>query len=297
MSRKNPEYPFAPNQLVQPSIIQDGVVLFQDNLGNPQFSTQSSCNAYGYIWDEANQVCRAFIENPNINEIGLNTTNNVKGNNNNLRSGVNNTTVSGQNNLLLGDNISNVILGNMNQVENKVSNSLLLGTFGNSTVNNSLVIGGNNSQVAINEKTGLAEYSDIVGERQLTKILFGNSFQDEAAGLLNLNNVPTKYYPIPINSIIMFEADVLAVVIGGKTNGEFMSFKIQGVTRLRSTGEGAQTIYSTTTILFDSGRLGLNCQAVFNADNTMTIAVSNGKGFGVDWVASMELTQLQTKGI
>ena len=243
MSRKNPEYPFAPNQLVQPSIIQDGVVLFQDNLGNPQFSTQSSCNAYGYIWDEANQVCRAFIENPNINEIGLNTTNNVKGNNNNLRSGVNNTTVSGQNNLLLGDNISNVILGNMNQVENKVSNSLLLGTFGNSTVNNSLVIGGNNSQVAINEKTGLAEYSDIVGERQ------------------------------------------------------FMSFKIQGVTRLRSTGEGAQTIYSTTTILFDSGRLGLNCQAVFNADNTMTIAVSNGKGFGVDWVASMELTQLQTKGI
>tara|TARA_R110000787_G_scaffold15090_2_gene46676 strand:- start:865 stop:1758 length:894 start_codon:yes stop_codon:yes gene_type:complete len=297
MSRKNPEYPFAPNQLLQPSNIQDGVVFFVDSDGNSAWSSESSCNAYGYTWDEANQVCRAFILNDRIDEIGLNTTNNVKGNNNDLRQSINNTTVSGQNNLLLGDNTSNVILGNMNQLENKVSNSLLLGTFGNATVNNSLVIGGNNSQVAINDKTSLAEYSDILGERQLTKILFGNSFGDEAAGLLNLNNVPNNYYPIPINSIIMFDADVLGVVIGGKTSGEFMSFKIQGVTRLKSTGEGAQTIYSRTTILFDSGRLGLNCQAIFNADNTMTIEVTNGKGLSVDWVASMELTQLQTKGI
>ena len=76
-----------------------------------------------------------------------------------------------------------------------------------------------------------------------------------------------------------------------------MSFKIQGVTRLKSTGEGAQTIYSNTRMLFDSGRLGLTCQAIFNADNTMTIEVTNGKGLSVDWVASMELTQLQTKGI
>ena len=303
MARQNTEISFAPNQVAVPDNIQDGLVYFTDVDGNPVWSTEGLCTAYGYDWDEQNQVCRAFIFNPNVDSIGENTSNSVKGGNNEIRANVNNTSISGQNNLLIGNNTSDVVIGNRNQLENKISNSLLIGTFANATANNSFVLGGNNSQNTINEKSGVEEYSDILGERQLTKVLFGNYF--EAQGKTNylwLNNVENSAYPIPQNAVLMFSVRVLGVAVAPLVSaGEFMSFQIEGVTMKKNSGEAPTPIYARTTILNQSSAIGLNCTAVIytdaNGERFLTISVTNGKGIFVEWVANMEITQLQTKGI
>jgi len=301
--RTNPPFTFAPGQSAQPSEMQGGIVLFEDVNGDPAWATRPLCQAYGYIWDEQNQVCRAFIENPNVIDIGKQTTNNVKGNNNEIRESVNATTISGQNNLMIGKNTSVNVVGDRNQVETKISNSTIVGTFANATANNSLVIGGNSSQNTIDDKTGRPIFKDILGKRQLTKILFGNQFEEETkSNYLWMNNVEGSAYPIPKDAVLMFEADVLGVVISPSASaGEFESFKIAGVTMKKTSGEGGTPIYARTSLLNSSSSLRLGCVASIYTDSLgerfLTIEVTNAKGMTIEWVASMEITQLQTNGI
>jgi|21_taG_2_1085346.scaffolds.fasta_scaffold05434_2 hypothetical protein len=301
--RSNPPFPFAPNQTAQPSEIQDGVVLFTDVNGDGAWATQELCQAYGYTWDNQNQMCRAFIPNANIENIGTETTNMIKGGNNEIRDGVNNTMIAGQNNLVLGLNTSDNITGDMNQMDARVSNTILMGTLGNATTSNAFVQGGNSPQRIIDEETGEEIYKDILGQHQLTKIMMSNRiYRTTERDILWLNDVENVCYPIPDDAVCMFAADVLGTQTQGRTPGEFMSFKVRGVIRKQTASGRGTSIFWTTTPQDFSMSLGYDCSGAIYTDadgiDYLTIAVNSGKTDGeVMWVASIEITQLQTKGI
>ena len=303
MSRTtNPIFPFAPGMTAQPSYLQDGVVFFTDIDGENVWATQELALAYGYTWDQQNQVARAFISNPNVENIGEETNNMIKGGNNEIRDGVNNTMIAGQNNLVLGLNTSDNITGDFNQMNPHVSNTILMGTKGNATVSNSFVQGGNSSQRTIDEETGLTKFNNILGQQQLTKILMSATIiRVGERDNLWLNDVEGACYPIPLDAVLMFNADIMGVVVDGGNLGEFMSFNIDGVTKKQTSTEGGTQIYSTTTIMQQSSDLRLDCQGsiYYDADGEafLTINIDSGKVGIVQWVASIEITQLQTKGI
>tara|TARA_R100001443_G_scaffold114072_1_gene129536 strand:- start:1692 stop:2612 length:921 start_codon:yes stop_codon:yes gene_type:complete len=302
MARRNTEFPFAPNQKTIPDYIEDGVVYFTDVDGGNVWSDESMCKAYGYLWDEANQVCRAFIPQREI-EIVPQSNISVKGANNEIRTGVNNSTISGQNNLMIGKNISVNIIGNRNQIENKISNSLLLGTLGNSLADNSITIGGNSGQNGIDEETGAFTSTDILGERQLTFCLYGGKTPPgEKIPLttgLNLNNVSDSYYPIPENAVLMFEIDILGVAIEPAGNrGDFMTFKSNGVTMKKTSGEGGTPIQSRTSEVLNSGGLRWVAEPVIaigtDGKKYLGINATGDTRSTIEWVADLKITQLQT---
>ena len=294
----NPLIPFQPNQPAVPSYIQDGYVFFVDIYGDPYWADETLCNTYGYIWNPNENTCRAFDYNPRINAIGENFSNLIKGSGNNLNTNVNNATVSGQNNLLLGNNTSVNIVGNQNQLENGISNSVVLGTFGNSQANNTLTIGGNSSQQNLDSKTGIPIFKDIVGERQITFAVYGGQSTDDKPLLLDLNNVANTAFPIPANCVFMFEIDILAVAVVGSKSvpvGSFMTFKSNGVTMKKTSGEGGTPIYSTTNVILSSGKLNWTANPIITIlPKELSITVTGEPELTIEWVADIKITQIQT---
>ena len=273
--------PFAPNQNVVPDFIDFGQVYFVGQDGKPAGVNETQCRAYGYTWDNVNNVCRAFTQNPNVNSIGQETNNYTKGSNNTARENVNNSIVAGQNNLLIGPNANDLVVGNSNQLQASVSNSLIVGVQANATIDNSIVLGGNQD-------------NNILGERQLTFSIFGNT-STQAEGIdLYLNYKLNSFYPIQLNSVLIFEIDIVGVETQGRNVGAYMSFKSNGVAKNSSGGKGETILESTTTILFNSDKKTWTAEPKV-IDGFLYISVSGEAETTIEWVADIKITQIQTK--
>ena len=290
-----PLIPFQPNQPGVPSTIQSGVVFFVDQYGEGIWATETMCNAYGYVWDPSNNTCRAFDQSARISEMAQDQTSNFfKGGGNQVRSDVNASVIVGQTNTMLGKNTGVQVVGNKNQVE---SNIVLLGTLGNSVANNTLVIGGNSGQNGIDAKTGKLTETDILGERQVALAIYGGTSVGDTPLPLGLNNVINTAYPIPTNAVFMFEIDIMAVaVVGGKSVpvGSFMTFKSNGVTLKKTSGEIGTPIYSTTSTVLSSGKFTWTANPIITATQELTIIVRGERDTTIEWVADIKITQIQT---
>ena len=259
--------PFLNGFLVKPSSISGlGRVTYTDgtNTFNPN---QLQCEAYGYTYDKVSNTCSAFRYSTNLNRAFANENNKTFGSNNSTQTGTSNTLVMGENNTVRGLSRNSSIIGNNNVIDNGVNNANVSGTLGEVTATNSKVLGGNSG-------------TDTLGERQAIQLLYGTQTTDGTVVDSYLNNTSGSYFVVPENTAIMFEADILALRVGGTGSGAVGDYKSWIETGVVINKSGTLTVDSSTISHSNSGSTG-GWDAESTADKT------------IEWVSNIRFTQLK----
>lgn len=257
-----------------------GVVTFTDGT-NDITPNQVQCEAYGYTYDKASGTCSTFRYNTNLNRSFSNESNKVQGANNTTETGTNNTLIIGQNNTVKGLSRNNIIVGNQNEIANGVSNANVYGTFGEATADNSIVLGGNSG-------------SDTLGKRQAIQLIYGTQTTDGIVVDSYLNGISGSYFVVPENTAIMFEADILAVRVGGTGSGAVGDFKSWIETGVVINKSGTLTVDSSIISHSNSGSTG-GWDAVSTVSGTnYIISVEGATDKTIEWVINIRFTQIKT---
>jgi hypothetical protein len=257
-----------------------GVVTFTDGT-NDITPNQLQCEAYGYTYDKASGTCSTFRYNTNLNRSFSNESNKVQGANNTTETGTNNTLIIGQNNTVKGLSRNNIVVGNQNEIANGVNNASVYGTFGEATADNSIVLGGNSG-------------SDTLGKRQAIQLIYGTQTTDGIVVESYLNGISGSFFVVPENTAIMFEADILAVRVGGTGAGAVGDFKSWIETGVVINKSGTLTVDSSIISHSNSGSTG-GWDAVSTVSGTnYVISVEGATGKTIEWVSNIRFTQIKT---
>lgn len=278
------EIPYKRNTILKPlRITADGVVIFTDEGTNEIIPNETQCLAYGYQFDSATRTCRAYHHTNSLPNQVRNELNTIKGIDNALAVGSNNSHIQGNFNTLTSHNRNILIDGEHNQVETTINNSILMGVKGNTLASNTFTLGGNQA-------------TDILGERQVTYVMFGKQTTDEFAVASDMNNLAGSLYPVPPNAGIYVHCDILAIRTGGGgagTIGDFVSWVERGV---GITGEGGATFTSgVSEVIASSGEVeGWEPSLALSGDNNFGINVTGAADMIIEWVITARITQLAT---
>jgi hypothetical protein len=259
-----------------------GVVTFTDGT-NEITPNQLQCEAYGYTYNKADGTCSTFRFNTNLNRSFSNETNKLQGTNNTTETGTNNTYIIGENNTVKGLSRNNIIVGNQNEIANGVNNASVYGTFGEATADNSIVLGGNSG-------------SDTLGKRQAIQLIYGTQTTDGIVVESYLNGISGSFFVVPENTAIMFEADILAVRVGGTGAGAVGDFKSWIETGVVINKSGTLTVDSSIISHSNSGSTG-GWDAVSTVSGTnynYVISVEGATDKTIEWVSNIRLTQIKT---
>ena len=280
-SRITPTIPYADGFSVKPlSISAIGIVTFTDNGTNEFRPNQTQCEKYGYKFDIQTSTCFAYKQTSKINTLGNSITNTVKGQRNNIASATN-CLVTGQGNQA-NANVTNAIMtGNNNQM--KANNSIVLGSQGIVSQDNSLVIGGNLSP-------------DAVATNQFVRCLYSVQTTSNSTEASALNGVTGERFVIPDNSIIYFHADTLVVRVGGTSGsgatGDYGSYVERGVI-INKVGSAAiqrerDTIKTSGTVT------NWRILASVGADNTLSLTCRGQTNMTLEWAMNVNITLIKT---
>jgi len=281
MSKRVATIPYLSGFDVKPSSTSVlGVVTFTDGT-NPVTPNQLQCEAYGYTYDKASGTCSTFRFNTNLNRSFSNESNKLQGTNNTTETGTNNTYIIGENNTVKGLSRNNIVVGNQNEIANGVNNASVYGTFGEATADNSIVLGGNSS-------------SDTLGKRQAIQLIYGTQTTDGIVIESYLNGISGSYFVVPENTAIMFEADILAVRVGGTGAGAVGDFKSWIETGVVINKSGTLTVDSSIISHSNSGSTG-GWDAVSTVSGTnYIISVEGATDKTIEWVSNIRFTQIKT---
>ena len=273
--------PFLTGFTVKPlSVSALGVVSFTDG-AREITPNQLQCEAYGYTYNKASGTCSIFRFNTNLNRSFNNSNNSTKGSQNVTETGTNNTLIMGESNTVKGFSRNNIIIGSNNEIANGVNNANVFGTFGEATADNSIVLGGNAG-------------TDISGKRQAIQLLYGVQTTGADAVDSYLNGITGSYFVVPENTAIMFEADILAVRVGGTGSGAVGDFKTWIETGVVINKSGTLSVDSSTISHSSSGTTG-GWDAVSTVSGTNYImSVEGVEDKTIDWVSNLRFTQLKT---
>jgi hypothetical protein len=273
--------PFLTGFAVKPlSVSAIGVVSFTDG-AREITPNQLQCEAYGYTYNKAAGTCSIFRFNTNLNRSFNNANNNTKGSQNVTETGTNNTLIMGESNTVKGFSRNNIVIGSNNEIANGVNNANVFGTFGEATADNSIVLGGNAG-------------TDILGKRQAIQLLYGVQTTGADAVDSYLNGITGSYFVVPENTAIMFEADILAVRVGGTGSGAVGDFKTWIETGVVINKSGTLSVDSSTISHSSSGTTG-GWDAVSTVSGTNYImSVEGVEDKTIDWVSNLRFTQLKT---
>tara|TARA_B110000902_G_scaffold7625_1_gene9048 strand:+ start:48 stop:905 length:858 start_codon:yes stop_codon:yes gene_type:complete len=273
--------PFLTGFTVKPlSVSGLGVVSFTDG-AREITPNQLQCEAYGYTYNKASGTCSIFRFNTNLNRSFNNSNNSTKGAQNVTETGTNNTLIMGESNTVKGFSRNNIIIGSNNEIANGVNNANVFGTFGEATADNSIVLGGNAG-------------TDILGKRQAIQLLYGVQTTGADAVDSYLNGITGSYFVVPENTAIMFEADILAVRVGGTGAGAVGDFKTWIETGVVINKSGTLSVDSSTISHSSSGTTG-GWDAVSTVSGTNYImSVEGVEDKTIDWVSNLRFTQLKT---
>ena len=273
--------PFLTGFTVKPlSVSALGVVSFTDG-AREITPNQLQCEAYGYTYNKAEGTCSIFRFNTNLIRSFNNSNNSTKGAQNVTETGTNNTLIMGESNTVKGFSRNNIIIGSNNEIANGVNNANVFGTFGEATADNSIVLGGNAS-------------TDILGKRQAIQLLYGVQTTGADAVDSYLNGITGSYFVVPENTAIMFEADILAVRVGGTGSGAVGDFKTWIETGVVINKSGTLSVDSSTISHSSSGTTG-GWDAVSTVSGTNYImSVEGVEDKIIDWVSNLRFTQLKT---
>ena len=273
--------PFLTGFTVKPlSVSGLGVVSFTDG-AREITPNQLQCEAYGYTYNKAAGTCSIFRFNTNLIRSFNNSNNSTKGSQNVTETGTNNTLIMGESNTVKGFSRNNIIIGSNNEIANGVNNANVFGTFGEATADNSIVLGGNAG-------------TDILGKRQAIQLLYGVQTTGADAVDSYLNGITGSYFVVPENTAIMFEADILAVRVGGTGSGAVGDFKTWIETGVVINKSGTLSVDSSTISHSSSGTTG-GWDAVSTVSGTNYImSVEGVEDKIIDWVSNLRFTQLKT---
>ena len=273
--------PFLTGFTVKPlSVSAIGVVSFTDG-AREITPNQLQCEAYGYTYNKAAGTCSIFRFNTNLNRSFNNSNNSTKGSQNVTETGTNNTLIMGESNTVKGFSRNNIIIGSNNEIANGVNNANVFGTFGEATADNSIVLGGNAS-------------TDILGKRQAIQLIYGTQTTDGIDAYSYLNGITDSFFVVPENTAIMFEADILAVRVGGAGSGAVGDFKTWIETGVVINKSGTLSVDSSTISHSSSGTTG-GWDAVSTVSGTNYImSVEGAADKTIDWVSNIRFTQLKT---
>jgi len=273
--------PFLTGFTVKPlSVSALGVVSFTDG-AREITPNQLQCEAYGYTYNKAEGTCSIFRFNTNLIRSFNNSNNSTKGAQNVTETGTNNTLIMGESNTVKGFSRNNIIIGSNNEIANGVNNANVFGTFGEATADNSIVLGGNAS-------------TDILGKRQAIQLLYGTQTTGADAVDSYLNGITGSYFVVPENTAIMFEADILAVRVGGTGSGAVGDYKTWIETGVVINKSGTLSVDSSTISHSSSGTTG-GWDAVSTVSGTNYImSVEGVEDKTIDWVSNLRFTQLKT---
>ena len=273
--------PYLSGFTVKPLTISGlGVVRFTDGT-NEVTPNQLQCEAYGYTYNKAEGTCSVFRFNTNLNRSFDNSNNSTKGSQNVTETGTNNTLIMGESNTVKGFSRNNIIIGSNNEIANGVNNANVFGTFGEATADNSIVLGGNAG-------------TDILGKRQAIQLLYGVQTTGADAVDSYLNGITGSYFVVPENTAIMFEADILAVRVGGTGSGAVGDYKTWIETGVVINKSGTLSVDSSTISHSSSGTTG-GWDAVSTVSGTNYImSVEGVEDKTIDWVSNLRFTQLKT---
>ena len=273
--------PYLSGFTVKPaSISLIGVVTFTN--GTKEITpNQLQCEAYGYTYNKAEGTCTTFRYNTNLNRNVANENNRTYGSGNSTQTGTNNTIVMGENNTVRGFSRNSIITGNQNEIDNGVNNANVSGTLGEVTATNSTVLGGNAG-------------TDALGERQAIQLMYGTQTTDGTVVDSYLNNTSGSYFVVPENTAIMFEADILAVRVGGTGSGAVGDFKTWIETGVVINKSGTLSVDSSTISHSSSGTTG-GWDAVSTVSGTNYImSVEGATDKTIEWVSNIRITQIKT---
>jgi len=281
MSKRVATIPYLSGFDVKPSSTSVlGVVTFTDGT-NDITPNQLQCEAYGYTYDKASGTCSTFRFNTNLNRSFSNESNKLQGTNNTTETGTNNTYIIGENNTVKGLSRNNIVVGNQNEIANGVNNASVYGTFGEATADNSIVLGGNSG-------------SDTLGKRQAIQLIYGTQTTDGIVIESYLNGISGSYFVVPENTAIMFEADILAVRVGGTGAGAVGDFKSWIETGVVINKSGTLTVDSSIISHSNSGSTG-GWDAVSTVSGTnYVISVEGATDKTIEWVSNVRFTQIKT---
>lgn len=273
--------PFLTGFTVKPlSVSAIGVVSFTD--GTREITpNQLQCEAYGYTYNKAEGTCSIFRFNTNLIRSFNNSNNSTKGAQNVTETGTNNTLIMGESNTVKGFSRNNIIIGSNNEIANGVNNANVFGTFGEATADNSIVLGGNAT-------------TDSLGKRQAIQLIYGTQTTDGIDAYSYLNGITDSFFVVPENTAIMFEADILAVRVGGTGAGAVGDFKTWIETGVVINKSGELSVDSSTISHSNSGSTG-GWDAVSTVSGTNYImSVEGAADKTIDWVSNIRFTQLKT---
>ena len=273
--------PYLSGFRVKPSTISGiGIVTFTDGI-NAVTPNQLQCESYGYTYNNSTGSCSIFTYNTNLDNVVANENNRTYGAGNSTQVGTNNTIIMGENNTVRGLSRNSIITGTQNQIANGVNNANISGTLGEATANNSLVLGCNTN-------------GDALGERQNITVMYGTTTTDNAVVDSYLNNTVNSYFEVPINSILLFKTETMAVRVGGSAGGAVGDYKCwleQGAIINKS---GVLSISKTRTNVASSGTVSGIVPNVGVSGTKFLQQVKGSNNRDWMWATTIRLTQIKT---
>ena len=251
--------------------------------------TRDECEGYGFIWNGNKCFCypKNVQDRPAL-------TDNIS-----ISAGVRNTSARpsnqlsfvGLDNLVRNECFNDLIVGNNNDIARAVTNNITFGTKAYATATNSLVQGGN-------KPLSYGEVSANTETIQNTKLMYGRTTIDGDTKASYLNNTTAEYFYIPINTIMYFHADIIAVrvggtdVSGGGAVGDYGSWVERGVIINKS---GVLSINRERDTIKSSGHVtNWRPTASVGVNGNFYIAVRGHVNTNINWASTITFTEIRT---
>ena len=125
--------------------------------------------------------------------------------------------------------------------------------------------------------------------------MFGTVTTDNSTVDSYLNNVIGSYFAVPINTVIAFQTETIAVRVGGTAAGNLGDFKaFIEVGGARFDKAGSAGIDKSRTIIANVGTTSGWLSDVTVSGGNIVQQVKGANNRTIEWVTTMRITQLKT---
>lgn len=220
---------------LRPEIISPtGQVFFTDGTNSNLLANKTTCEAYGFKYDEALGVCMAF--NFNADLIKTFDTQSVKqtGTRNTIREKVQNAIVTGTQNLVRGYNNNVSVLGSEHTVERDFNNaSIQGGSRGSITRQSEITTGG--GQRSISDSTSAVTFNS---RRKTSSLELSCVTIDNTATNMTIQGDGESFINVENNSIIGYDIYITRLELGGSSGiaGNYSYRNIRGAVKINQVG-------------------------------------------------------------
>jgi|TARA_Y100001973_G_C5144566_1_gene304730 hypothetical protein len=262
---------------IKPKEIKGIEVIFTDGTNDVR-ANQITCEAYGYVWDQHSGTCKITTNSLSVQKAFRNADNTKFGKNNTVETGTNNSVLLGSSNKTKGKNTNVFITGEQNIISNGLNNtSIIGGKMGKALTQGQVLIGG-------------GSYNSEPGLIQMSFVQLSNKTTDATLTSLTAQGVGTNYIELQNNSIVGYEAHIVALCSGGSsgTPGQYIYYKLIGAVKVDN---GYNATFTQSISTSANGSLSISTTPVMatTTDPYMTIKVVGAANVNIGWAASVQL--------